>query len=120
MTDPSPLPEPGRDPHLSPHEEALLQQVGVKERRRLRARRRQAEKIWFGLGAFGTIGWSVAIPTVLGIVIGLWLDARFPGAFSWTVALLFAGVALGCLNAWYWLSRERELIEQGRKNHNHG
>jgi ATP synthase protein I len=105
---------------LSRQEEELLRQITVKERRRLRARHTEAEKIWFGLGTFGIIGWSVAVPTVLGILLGLWLDARLPGAFSWTVALLFAGVTLGCLNAWYWLNREREMIEQGRKNDNHG
>lgn len=109
-----------RKDELSRQEEELLRQISVKERRRLRARRTQSEKIWFGLGTFGIIGWSVAVPTVVGILIGLWLDARFPDAFSWTVALLFAGVTIGCLNAWYWLSREREQIEQGRKNDYHG
>jgi ATP synthase protein I len=108
----------GKD-DLSPQEEALLRQISAKERRRMRARRSRSEGIWFGLGAFGIIGWSVAVPTVLGILLGIWLDARYPGDLSWTITFLFAGVALGCFNAWYWISREREMIERGR-NHDNG
>jgi ATP synthase protein I len=109
---------PERKDDLSRQEEELLRQITIKQRRRLHARRTQSEQIWFGLGAFGIIGWSVAVPTVLGILLGLWLDARFPGDFSWTVAILFAGSTLGCINAWYWMNRERETIVQERKDGN--
>ncbi len=79
--------------------------------RRLRAqRRKQADSIWFGLGTFGMVGWSIAIPTVIGVVAGAWLDARFPVSFSWRLTLLIAGLAIGCLNAWYWVSKERDRI----------
>jgi F1F0 ATPase subunit 2 len=40
----------------------------------------------------GLIGWSVALPTVLGALLGLWLDKRHTGQHAWTLALL---VALG-------------------------
>lgn len=116
-------PEPdGRRPSATTQESErhrdLLAEVAVKERRKLRARRTRRHGIWFGLGTFGVIGWSVAIPTVIGILAGLWLDAAYPGRLSWTVALLFAGVALGCLNAWYWVSREGEMIQRERQNGN--
>jgi len=45
-------------------------------------------------------------PTLVGIGLGLWLDRRFPGRASWTLTLLIIGVALGCLNAWYWVKQE--------------
>ena len=35
--------------------------------------------------------------------------------FSWTLALLLAGVTLGCFNAWYWVSGERKLIDEDEK-----
>lgn len=70
------------------------------------ARRKKTESAWFGLGMFGMVGWAVAVPVVIGIAIGLWIDARWPGERSWTLALLLGGVALGCLNAWYWIQRE--------------
>ena len=83
----------------------LQQRVGEKAARKLKARR-QRPSVWFGFGLFGIIGWSVAVPTVLGIVLGIWLDKHWPGPFSWTLALLVVGVALGCANAWRWIKRE--------------
>jgi ATP synthase protein I len=86
--------------------EQVSGQIGRKADRKLKVRQRQARGVWFGLGMFGLVGWAVAIPTVLGIALGLWLDGRFPGKVSWTVTLLFIGVVLGCLNAWFWVRRE--------------
>lgn len=94
----------------------LGKRVGDKEARKLRARR-QSNSIWFGLGMFGVIGWSVAIPTLLGILIGIWIDTNWPSRFSWTLMLLLVGVVLGCLNAWHWVDRERRIIEEEEKKH---
>ena len=71
-----------------------------------RARGGRGGNAWLGLGMFGMVGWAVAVPTVVGIALGLFIDARWPGEMSWTLALLLGGVALGCLNAWYWVQRE--------------
>lgn len=89
----------------------LSEKVGARELRKLRARGTRDRTLWLGLGMFGVIGWSIVVPTVMGIVLGLWLDRRWPGDFSWTLALLLAGVTLGCLNAWYWVSNERRVID---------
>ncbi|HEX7126904.1 MAG TPA: AtpZ/AtpI family protein [Thermodesulfobacteriota bacterium] len=80
--------------------------IGRKARRKRRARLAGRRGVWFGLGMFGLVGWSVAVPTLVGIALGVWLDRRFPGPISWTLAGLLGGVALGCLNAWYWVTRE--------------
>lgn len=89
--------------------------VEAEERRKLRARRRRERRIWFGLGMFGIVGWSVAVPTLAGVALGIWIDTRWPGRYSWTLMLLFCGLILGCLNAWYWVSQEREIIEQEKE-----
>lgn len=83
----------------------LREEVGTRERRKLRAKRRKKEEIWFGLGMFGLVGWSIAIPTLLGIAAGVALDRAFAGRISWTLTCLFVGVVLGCFNAWYWVTR---------------
>jgi len=88
----------------------LAGQVGAKAARKLRARRSQRTGIWFGFGVMGLIGWSVAIPTLLGAGLGLWLDRTYPGGRSWTLALLVAGLAAGCLNAWLWVAREEKAM----------
>lgn len=99
-----------RDPHHTgprpPDDDDLGSAVGRKAERKRKARRERERGVWFGLGMFGLVGWSVAIPTVLGIAIGVWLDGRVADGPSWTITLLIVGVALGCLNAWYWVRRE--------------
>lgn len=87
-------------------EPELGRQIGRKAKRKLRARREKHHTAWFGLGMFGLVGWSVAVPTLIGIALGLWLDRRWPGQVSWTLTLLIIGVALGCANAWYWIKQE--------------
>jgi ATP synthase protein I len=86
----------------------LGQQVGAKATRKLKARRNSTPGVWFGLGMMGLIGWSVVVPTLLGAALGLWLDRRYPGGRSWTLALLVAGLAIGCWNAWHWVAKEDE------------
>ncbi len=86
--------------------EELTKSVSEQAQRKLKARKNQRHSVWFGLGMFGLIGWSVAIPTLAGIALGLWIDKRWPGPVSWTLTLMFAGVALGCFNAWRWIGEE--------------
>jgi ATP synthase protein I len=80
--------------------------VGRKAARRRRAAREKDRGVWFSLGLFGLVGWSIAIPTLLGVALGVWIDTRWPGPVSWTLTLLFVGVVVGCLNAWYWVKQE--------------
>lgn len=82
--------------------------VGRKAVRKLRARREKGESVWFWLGMFGLVGWSVAVPTLIGVAFGVWLDGKWPGEVSWTLTFLLAGVFLGCWNAWHWIQREKE------------
>ncbi|MFP4082142.1 MAG: AtpZ/AtpI family protein [Candidatus Aminicenantes bacterium] len=92
----------------------FTEEVGKKELRKIRARRKRDESIWFGLGMFGLIGWSVAIPTLIGIAVGIYIDTKWPSPISWTLMCLFIGVVLGCLNAWFWVKKERKKIEENR------
>lgn len=91
-------------------------EVGTKAARKLNARRNPTPGVWFGLGMMGLIGWSVVVPTLLGAVLGLWLDKHYPGGRSWTLALLMAGLAIGCLNAWHWVAKEDQAMRDEREN----
>jgi len=84
--------------------------IGAQAARKQKARRDLSRGVWFGLGMMGLIGWSVVIPTLLGAALGLWLDDRHPGDHPWTLALLMAGLCLGCLNAWHWVARQGKAI----------
>ena len=99
------------DPRNAPSPDPTFARViGAKATRKLRARRRSAPGVWFGLGMMGLIGWSVAVPTLLGAALGLWLDKHHPGKHPWTLALLVAGLAIGCLNAWHWVANEDQAM----------
>lgn len=88
-------------------EERFRDQVERKAARKRRARGERDRNVWFWLGMFGLVGWAVAVPTVIGVAIGVWLDRLWPAEqASWTLSFLLIGVALGCVNAWYWIKRE--------------
>ena len=80
--------------------------------RKLRLRRHPIPGVWFGLGMMGLIGWSVVVPTLLGAALGIWLDKHLPGAHSWTLALLVAGLSMGCFNAWRWVAKEEQAMKE--------
>ena len=102
--------EPEKNP-LKP-KTSLSEEVGTKATRKLKARRNPSPTVWFGLGTMGLIGWSVVVPTLLGAALGLWLDKHHPGKHAWTLALLVAGLAIGCFNAWHWVDKEDKAMRE--------
>lgn len=89
----------------NPEPRNLADEIGARATRKLKARR-STQGVWFGLGMMGLIGWSVVVPTLLGAALGIWLDTHHPGQHGWTLALLMAGLVLGCFNAWHWVDKE--------------
>ena len=85
----------------------LADQIEARAQRKLKAKQAAGTNVYFGFGMFGLVGWSVAVPTLMAIALGMWLDQRWPKPYSWTLMLLFIGVTIGCCNAWYWLQRAR-------------
>lgn len=113
-----------KDRQPSGHQSDLARKVAEKSARKLKSRRNASQKAWFGLGMMGLVGWSVAIPTLIGIFVGVWIDSTGKSRYSWTFMLLIAGIVIGCLNAWHWLSKEekdlrdeeeQDTMEQGNK-----
>ncbi len=95
------------DHHPARH--SLEQQVSAKERQKIEARQQEEHSVWFGLGMFGLVGWSVAVPALIGVALGWWIDSHWPSRYSWTLTLLVSGVVLGCLIAWRWVRQESEV-----------
>lgn len=91
-------------------------QVGAIAERKLKARRDSAKGVFFGLGMMGLIGWSVVVPTLLGAALGIWLDSHHQGLHPWTLALLLAGLVIGCLNAWYWVAKEDQSMREEQES----
>jgi ATP synthase protein I len=94
----------------------LSREVGAKAARKLKAQRNPTPGVWFGLGMMGLIGWSVVVPTLLGATLGIWLDHRHPGSYSWTLMLLLIGLVIGCVNAWHWVAKEDKEMQEEQEN----
>jgi ATP synthase protein I len=106
----------GRPNPMTADRTTLADEVGVKAARKLKAQGDPAQGVWFGLGMMGLIGWSVVVPTLVGAALGLWLDRRHPGPHSWTLALMVAGLTVGCLNAWHWVATEDQAMREDREH----
>jgi ATP synthase protein I len=109
------MPDESQNERLKP-KPSFGQQIGAKAARKLKARSNSAPGVWFGLGMMGLIGWSVSIPTLLGAALGLWLDQHYPGKHAWTLALLMAGLAIGCFNAWHWVANEDKAMREEQQH----
>ncbi len=85
--------------------------IREEEKRRLKHRSRR-ERSWFGLGMFGLVGWAFALPMLGILAVGIWLDTRSVGGYSWSLMAVFVGAALGAFNAWFWVQAEQRKIEE--------
>lgn len=88
--------------------ENFAERIRKKSSRKIRARKEGDKGLWYGVGMFGLVGWSVAIPTLLFLLLGIWIDSTYKSRYSWTLMMLIFGIFLGCVNAWYWVKKESE------------
>ena len=86
--------------------ENFSRRVGRKEERKLEAKRQPENSLWYGLGMMGMVAWSIVIPTILGGILGLWLNRRYHVGVFFSLLLIGLGLGIGCLNAWRWVMRE--------------
>jgi ATP synthase protein I len=42
-------------------------EVGEKAQRKLKALHNDKKSVWFGLGMMGIVGWTIVVPTLLGL-----------------------------------------------------
>jgi ATP synthase protein I len=84
----------------------MIHDVRTKQERMLRART-EKDSVVGSIAMLGVVGWSVTIPMLLGVAVGIWIDNRWPGRLSWTLILLLAGLVLGCAVAWMRIRKGR-------------
>lgn len=86
--------------------------IASQSKRKLFAQSHSTPVVWSGFGMMGLVGWSVAAPTLLGVALGQWIDSRSAGEHSWTLTLMFAGLSIGCFNAFQFVARENTSIQE--------
>ena len=80
--------------------------VRLRERRRKQWKKEGERSLWQNLSMIGALGWLIVTPTLLGVLIGRWLDSIFEAGIFFSGALIFLGIALGCYLAWQRVNKE--------------
>jgi len=80
--------------------ESLGEAVRKRQERRELWQREGERSLGQNLAMIGALGWTIVVPTLLGIFAGRWLDRTFQSGIFWTLGLLVAGLAAGCTFAW--------------------
>ncbi len=57
-------------------------------------------------GQIGILGWTMIVPTLLGLFVGRWLDRTFHTGVTFAAALLMVGAGFGLWSAWRWMHRQ--------------
>jgi ATP synthase protein I len=94
--------------------QGFSQKVAKKEKQKLKSRREGKYNALSGFAVFGIVGWSVVVPTLAGIALGIWLDKKYAQPFSWTISFLFIGLFTGCIIAWQWVDKENKKMHQNK------
>lgn len=87
------------------HQEKISDEIGKKEFRKQKSAN-EPRSVWYGFGLFGLVGWSVTIPTLIGVFVGLWFDRQMNHPYTCTITGLLLGLISGCWIAWNWIQRE--------------
>ena len=91
------------EPNDSERIARAARQANLRERR---GRDEPEPSLGSRLGQIGILGWSIVIPTLLGLVIGHWLDRHFGTGVFFSAPLLMIGAAFGMWSAWKWMHRQ--------------
>jgi F0F1-type ATP synthase assembly protein I len=60
-----------------------------------------------------SLGWELAVPIFIGVLVGHFLDVYFETGYIFTVSFLFAGAFSGLYNVWRFADR----MERRRRAH---
>ena len=96
----------------------FLRAIGGKAKRKLRLRRMKDMTLLGGLGQMGLVGWSIALPSLIGVFLGWLIDKRLGhGHHSWTLPLFIVGLGVGCISVLFWACKEYKEIDGNKKDH---
>lgn len=80
--------------------------VRLREERSERWKKHGERSLWQSLSMIGALGWLIVTPTLIGVLVGRWLDRTFETGIFFSGFLIFLGIAFGCYLAWQRVNRE--------------
>jgi len=92
-------------PDNEEHKE-MRRAVRLREQRSKRWQEEGERSLWQNLSMVGALGWLIVTPTLLGVLIGRWLDSLFDTGIFFSGALIFLGIMIGCYLAWQRIIKE--------------
>ena len=79
---------------------------------------KESKTVVYKAALLSAYGWQLAIPVLLGIMLGILLDDVFPiRHFSWILNLILLGFVVGFYNATQWMKKNLGL--KGKKDGKH-
>jgi len=93
--------------HRTPETDRMRESIARFERRRRRWRTEGARTLMLAFTVVG-VGWTIAIPAVVGFAVGHWLDRRYGTGIVLGAGLGLLGLAFGCYEAWRHVARQGE------------
>lgn len=93
------------DPRSGPPIDRLAEAARRAAERQKRGQENPEPSLGARLGQMGILGWTIVVPTLLGLVVGRWLDTQFSTGIMFATALLMLGAAFGLWSAWRWMHR---------------
>jgi ATP synthase protein I len=73
----------------------LEEAVKKRERREAQAREEGEQSPWQNLVMIGSLAWQIVVPTLLGVLLGRWLDRLTGEPVLFSAVGIVVGVALG-------------------------
>jgi ATP synthase protein I len=90
-------------------DKATTDAISERIRRRIISRKGDRGNPYESMSVMGMVGWSLAVPLIVGTLVGGWLDSKFPSERSWTLSFMAMGLALGAYNAFYCVKKEAKI-----------
>ena len=83
-----------------------------------RRQNKENKQVIYRAALLSVYGWQLAIPVLLGIILGILLDKIFPiPHFSWILNLILLGFVVGFYNASQWMKKNLGLKEKNDGKH---
>lgn len=93
------------DPRPAPREDRLAEAARRASERAQEGRENPEPSLGSRLGQIGILGWTIVVPTLIGLFVGRWLDRVFGTGIFFSAPLLIIGVVFGYWSAWRWMHR---------------